>query len=223
MKKTSAFLIFFLMVSLIQLFAVATNFHLIANISKPFIMLSLIGYYWITAERRSVLFVFALLFCWAGDILLIFQSSAELFFIFGLVAFLIGHSLYMISYNQFRWSNTKNELLWTQKIRMSFPIILAGTGLITVLFPALGSLKIPVLVYALVLVAMVMTALFRYGRTSPESFWKVFIGAVLFMTSDSLLAINKFHTALPYAGLLIMLTYIVAQYIIVEGVIKHRE
>ena len=105
---------------------------------------------------------------------------------------------------------------------MSFPIVLAGTGLITVLFPTLGPLKIPVLVYSLVLVGMVMTALFRYGRTSPESFWKVFMGAVLFMTSDSLLAINKFYTPLPYAGLLIMLTYISAQYLIVEGIVKHK-
>jgi len=222
MKNTSVFLILFLFISIVQLFAAAAEFHLVADISKPFIMLSLAGYYWMMAERRSLLFVFALLFCWAGDVLLIFQPRGQLFFIFGLVAFLIGHLLYMMSYHRLRWADKQNELLWTQKIRMSLPIVLAGTGLITVLLPTLGGLKIPVLVYSLVLVGMVMAALFRYGRTSPESFWCVFLGATLFMASDSILAINKFYTPLPYAGLLIMGTYIGAQYLIVVGVVKHE-
>ncbi|MEJ0056458.1 MAG: lysoplasmalogenase [Bacteroidota bacterium] len=190
--------------------------------TKPLIMLSLTGYYWMNTDGRSVIFILALLFCWAGDVLLMFQSQAELFFIFGLVAFLVGHLLYMISYRQLRNEDTEHELLWTQKIRFSIPVVLIGTGLITVLFPKLGGLKIPVLVYSMVLVGMVMTALFRYGRTSLPSFWKVFVGAGLFMTSDSLLAINKFYTSLPSSGLLIMLTYIGAQYLIVRGCLDHE-
>ena len=111
----------------------------------------------------------------------------------------------------------------TQKIRFSFPIILAGTGLIVILFPSLGSLKIPVLVYAIALMVMVMMALFRYGRTGTRSFWMVFVGAAVFMSSDSLLAINKFYSSIYLSGLFIMLTYTTAQYLIVEGVLSHRE
>jgi len=42
------------------------------------------------------------------------------------------------------------------------------------------------------------------------------------MISDSLLAINKFMQPLPLSGLAIMLTYLLAQYLIVEGVLKHE-
>jgi hypothetical protein len=44
-----------------------------------------------------------------------------------------------------------------------------------------------------------------------------FTGALFFMLSDSLLAINKFYRPFPLAGFLIMLSYIVAQYLIVIG------
>jgi uncharacterized membrane protein YhhN len=222
MKRSVFFLFLFVAVSTAELLSMIVGWPMVHSVTKPLIMLSLTGYYWINAERRSLTFMLALLFCWLGDVLLMFESTAALFFIFGLVSFLIGHLLYMISYRQLRGDDTSHELLWTQKIRFSIPIVLVGTGLITVLFPTLGVLKIPVLLYSMVLVGMVMTALFRYGRTSSLSFWMVFAGAAFFMISDSLLAINKFYAPLPSAGFLIMLTYIGAQYLIVEGSLRHR-
>jgi uncharacterized membrane protein YhhN len=74
-----------------------------------------------------------------------------------------------------------------------------------------------------VLTLMVLNAVFRYGRTSSAGFWFALAGAVLFMISDSLLAINKFMNPLPQASLFIMLTYIAAQYLIVEGILRHVE
>ena len=43
---------------------------------------------------------------------------------------------------------------------------------------------------------------------------------VLFALSDSLIAINKFVQPIPYEGVLIMGSYYLAQYMIVNGVIK---
>ena len=223
MKRFSILLVLFIVVCAMELLALTFDWRLIHFVAKPLIMLSLIGYYLGRASKRSSTFIMALFFCWAGDVLLLFQMEVEIFFILGLVAFLIGHLLYILSYQQLRWSNKKNELMSTQKIRFSFPIILAGTGLIVILFPSLGSLKIPVLVYAIALMVMVMMALFRYGRTGTRSFWMVFVGAAVFMSSDSLLAINKFYSPIYLSGLFIMLTYTTAQYLIVEGVLSHRE
>jgi uncharacterized membrane protein YhhN len=62
-------------------------------------------------------------------------------------------------------------------------------------------MKIPVLIYAAVLTGMVLVALFRFGKTSSSSFALVFGGAILFMISDSLIAINKFLEPLPMAGI----------------------
>jgi len=189
---------------------------------KPLIMIGLMMYYWMQSPKPSMLFIAALIFCWLGDVLLIFQADNELFFIGGLVGFLIGHVLYIFCYRQFQFAPNDKELLGSQKARFAFPFILAGTGLVVILYPSLGNLKIPVMIYALAITLMVLNALFRYGRTTKKSFVLIFLGAIMFMISDSLLAINKFKSPFEGAGALIMLTYCVAQLLIVEGAIRHE-
>jgi uncharacterized membrane protein YhhN len=71
-------------------------------------------------------------------------------------------------------------------------------------------MRIPVIVYGLVISAMLLFAL-HAGATDYA------VGAVLFVLSDSILALNKFHTSFLLAGSLIMLTYGLAQYFIVTG------
>jgi uncharacterized membrane protein YhhN len=51
----------------------------------------------------------------------------------------------------------------------------------------------------------------------------VFTGAILFMVSDSLIAITKFLSGFDLAGLAIMSTYMGAQFLIIEGLLAHRE
>jgi len=218
MKKTA--LILFVLVAMAELFAVTFGISLVNTMAKPLIMISLMGYYILSVSQRNYFFVTALAFCWLGDVLLMFQGD-ETYFIGGLVAFLTGHVLYVFSYKQMRSPQSADGLLSTQKIRFSFPVILAGTGLVVVLLPHLGELKIPVMIYALVLTIMVLQALFRFGFTSKRSFALIFTGALFFMISDSALAINKFMLPLPMASLLIMSTYITAQYLIVEGAVAH--
>ncbi len=219
MRQAPAFLVVFFVVGIAELLAVSVGWNEVHMVAKTLIMLSLIGYYLSTIEKRNGHFLRALFFCWAGDVLLLRQDGEEIFFMLGLAAFLLGHLLYILSYRELRWK--EGGMMATQKLRVSFPIALAGTGLIVVLLPYLGGLMIPVIVYAVVLMGMVMAAFFRFGRTAPDSFWLVATGAILFMISDSILAINKFHTPFPSAGPLIMLTYILGQYLIVEGVIRH--
>lgn len=185
--------------------------------SKPLIVLSLLGYYWLSAEYRSSVVLAALFFGWLGDVFLLWSDL----FIFGLVAFLIGHLLYMIAYRQHRFSEPTKQFLGTQKARYAFPIILFGTGLVTILFPKLGALKVPVLIYASVLSLMCLFALFRYGYTSERSFFLALSGAILFMISDSLLAISKFFSPFEFSGVAIMCTYCCAQYLIVQGLLAH--
>lgn len=221
MLKQSPFLILFFLVSIAELLAVSLGWNEVHMVAKSLIMLSLIGYYMGAVSRRNGHFIRAAFFCWAGDVLLLKQADDEMFFILGLVSFLIGHLLYILAYRELRWPDKASGLLMPQKIRVSFPVALAGTGLIVVLLPTLGGLMIPVIVYAIVLMGMVMASFFRYGRTTPDSFWLVAAGAMLFMTSDSMLAINKFHTPFEQAGPLIMLTYILGQYLIAEGAVRH--
>jgi uncharacterized membrane protein YhhN len=212
------FLVCFIVAAAVHLAAGFLNWTLAEEISKCLLLPALAGYYLSKTLVRSTAFLGALLFCWLGDVILIWPSM----FIGGVAAFLVGHALYIIAYRQHRGEDRSGELLPTQKMRFSLPIILAGTGLIVVLFPGLGSMKLPLVLYGITIVVMVMTALFRYGRTTPDSFWLVFVGAVLFMISDSILAINKFLLPVCYASFWIMVTYMTAQLMIVVGIVRHR-
>ncbi len=220
MKKLTLYI--FILVSVAELISVTVNMPLVNLIAKPLIMITLAGYYLTNTTKRSSLFLIAMGFCWLGDVLLMFQSQEALYFMAGLVSFLIGHVLYIITYRKMRYEKSTNELLGTQKVRYSLPIVLAGTGLVVVLYSSLGELIVPVMIYALVLTIMVLQALFRFGFTNKRSFILLFVGALFFMASDSLLAINKFLEPLPLASLSIMATYIAAQFLIVEGIIAHE-
>jgi uncharacterized membrane protein YhhN len=191
------------------------------TIAKPLIMASLLLYYLYAAEseHRSRVLVLAVIFSFAGDVLLM----KEEYFISGLIAFLISHVLYIFTYREFSNEDSGNALNGLQRVRLAFPVVLAGSGLVVILLPVLGDLKIPVMLYAAALAIMVITALFRFGRTTSPSFWMVFAGAVFFMISDSILAINKFLTPVAFSGVLIMSTYMAAQFLIIKGLLKHPQ
>jgi uncharacterized membrane protein YhhN len=187
---------------------------------KPFIMITIGGYYLYSVRKEglSIAVLGAIFLSWLGDVLLLF--SEELYFKSGLSAFLLAHICYIISYRQHK-KKKDDALMKIQKVRFSLPIILAGTGLMVVLWPHLDEFRLPVFLYAVVLIIMTLNALFRYGHTTLESFWLVFVGAILFMVSDSILAIGKFIFATAHFAVFIMATYIVAQFLIIEGLIRH--
>lgn len=214
------------MVSLGELVAVAISAERLQWVFKPLIMLVLGAYYYTQSTQpisltKSVMA--AIVFSWIGDISLMFQGKNELYFMVGLGAFLIAHICYVMAYSQHIEKKEGAGLHGIQKFRFSLPIVLAGTGLITILYAHLGVFKIPVAVYAIVLMVMTLQALFRYGYTNTVSFWFVFVGAILFMISDSMIAVNKFLSSFELAGLAIMATYILAQFLIVRGLLFHFE
>jgi uncharacterized membrane protein YhhN len=217
MKKN--LLTLFFIVALGELVSIALGIELLGFICKPLIMISLGCFYWFAMkkEERSLVVVAGIIMAFAGDVLLMLPSQ----FVPGLIAFLISHLLYIVAYRQHRDDVDESPLKGVHTIRLAFPIVLAGTGLVIILYPALGDMRIPVIIYAIVLALMVLNALFRFGRTSAASFWMVFSGAVLFMISDSILAINKFLSPFEEAGFVIMLTYMAAQLLIIRGLARH--
>jgi uncharacterized membrane protein YhhN len=219
----SKILILFFIVALGELIAVAMDIEQLQLIFKPLIMLVLGIYYYTQSASMAKTVVAAIIFSWVGDVSLMFQSSNELYFMAGLGAFLIAHVCYVMAYSRYIEKREGFGLNGVQKFRFSLPIVLAGTGLITILYAHLGGLKIPVTLYAIVLMVMVLQALFRYGYTNTVSFWFVFVGAILFMISDSMIAVNKFLSSFELAGVAIMVTYILAQFLIIKGLLLHFE
>ncbi len=222
MKKSWIIFLVFTVVAAIHLAGQLLNAEMLSIATKPLIVPCLAIYYWMEAPFRSKILLTGLFFGWLGDILLMFADHGQGWFIGGLVAFLTGHVAYILTYRQLMWENADMGLLPVQKIRFSFPIVLVATGLITILYPAVGDLRVPVIIYALVIMLMAMFALFRYGRTTAISFWGIFAGACLFMVSDSILALNKFLAPIHLGGFYVMATYMAAQALIVVGARKHQ-
>jgi uncharacterized membrane protein YhhN len=160
----------------------------------------------------------ALIFSWIGDIILLFSDKGELYFIFGLVAFLISHLVYIVLFSkqQNTRTNDNKALFWIGILA----ILAYFVFMIDTLFPKLGPLKIPVLVYAIIITTMLFFAFKGSLKWANPANNYILIGAIVFVSSDSILAFNKFYTPITHASFLIMLTYCLAQYLIVTGILK---
>ena len=191
--------------------------------SKPFIILGLLVYFLQTTTpikgsvlRKSV--ATGLMFSLLGDTLLLFPGM----FLYGLGAFLMTHICYIIDFKL-----TQNHTINLMKVNFvkiflyNLPIYIAAAFVYYLVQSNLYELKIPVIIYIMVIVMMVTISRERFGRTNASSFWQVFVGALLFFTSDGILALNRFFQPIEDAGVMIMGLYMVAQLLILMGIRSH--
>ena len=187
--------------------------------TKPSILMALIIYFFIQSKSIStkmrIMTLAALSFSLSGDILLMFVDQSANYFMLGLVSFLLAHVFYIVIFLMRR----NPEINPSAVISI---LILYAIGLFYLLNDRLVELLIPVIIYMLVILIMVITAFLRQRKVSQKSFILVFLGAILFVISDSILALNKFYMPLKFSGLTIMLTYGLAQFFIVRGLLKQR-
>ncbi|GMQ26523.1 lysoplasmalogenase [Algoriphagus sp. oki45] len=188
--------------------------------SKPLIILGLIGYFFfITRPIASTLLtksvLGALIFSWIGDVLLLWPNL----FVYGLGSFFLAHVCYIIGFKLAQKQATRiDQVNFVRSFFFNLPVYLAAAFIFYLINPNLGILKIPVIGYILVIVSMVATARDRYNKCIPASFWQVFVGSILFLISDGIIAVDKFYLSFPEAGILIMGTYATAQLLIVMGI-----
>ncbi|MDH5366050.1 MAG: lysoplasmalogenase [Cyclobacteriaceae bacterium] len=228
MNKSKIALYLFAVIALLHLSSIALSLDMLDVYTKPFLMTTLLIYFLVNVRKNGhpayLLIIGALIFSWVGDVLLIFQIKHPNFFLLGLGAFLCSHVLYITSNRRLRNKAGSDELSKPRLARYDFFLVMICFALLLVLIPRIDNIMLfPILVYAVTITYMAITAMHRYGTTTTSSFWLVMVGALLFMFSDSTLAFNKFVTLIPNARLIIMTTYIVAQYFIIEGFIKHAK
>ncbi len=215
-EKTFSYVFFVILIAELICGSVE-RFSALHYFTKPAIVISLMIFFWNESQAISKLIrnltMLALALSLLGDILLMFVHVAPNCFMFGLLAFLLAHVMYILVFLKQR-----NPL----KKPMPFLVILLvyAIGLFLLLRSGLGDMLIPVFVYMLVILGMATISFLREGKTSKTSYNFVFFGAILFMISDSLLAINKFYETFLFANVLIMLSYALAQYFIVMGIKK---
>jgi uncharacterized membrane protein YhhN len=147
-----------------------------------------------------------LVFSLAGDVFLMLPSDQ---FVAGLVAFLIAHLFYSAAF-----ASEMSTLIGWHLI----PFVIYGIVIYIILVPSLGKLKLPVLIYILVILMMAWLAWERLSQTGQSGALLASIGAVLFIISDTVLAIGRFRRAFKLSRALNLTTYFAAQSLIAGSV-----
>lgn len=225
MRHFKVLSLFYFLVLAIEIYAEVMDDRQLVWFTKPILMPLLLVLFLLNAQQNQnkerIYFSLALIFSLAGDVFLMFKNDD--LFVFGLGSFLIGHLAYILSFSG-RIKDAKVPLL--KKLLLALPFLVFVVSFLLFLHPYITSnpetqpIFIPVMVYASVIGTMGYTALLRKNGTTASSFILVFVGALLFVLSDSCIAINKFVNPLPQSGLIIMLTYGVAQYLMTLGTLK---
>jgi uncharacterized membrane protein YhhN len=168
-------------------------------------------------SNRLHKYLFAgLVFSWIGDVLLEVPGGGEVMFIAGLGGFLVSLALYAFVF----FANPGRNKEFRNRIYLLIPVLLYGLAMGLYLYDHLGEMRLPVIIYETAMISMLAGAVTRIGKVNPTSYIMVLTGAILFIISDSVLALNKFVNPVTLSTLIIMSTYITAQWLITIGYIK---
>lgn len=204
-----------MMCAYVQLAALATTSQVLDwfelyQMFKPLAMLTLMFIGWSATHMPKPTkdwLVRALGMSWLGDVFLLYPHM----FIAGLVAFLAAHVCYIVMLSKDApWLHSRRALALSLSFAVLVFVVLDQYGL-----PA--DLRWPVAAYVLVIATMAAQAWGRAKHLGSADSLLVAWGSVFFMLSDSLLALDKFVSPLPLAGLWVLATYYVAQGFIVQG------
>jgi uncharacterized membrane protein YhhN len=200
---------------------VAKNRKRSRYVTKPGVILALLGLLWIFTgfQSRMIWFALALVFSLAGDIFLITPQEQ---FKAGLFSFLFAHICYIISYSETP-SPPVLPSLFLLAIFVSIGTVFYAKLAKGLVLAGKDKLKVPILIYLLVLTLMVFSALITLWNpfwTPVSAIWTS-VGALLFYYSDSVLAWNRFVRPLHYGRLGLTIAYHLGQIALIIGAILH--
>ncbi len=213
----------FFVLALLNILGTATLNQSLIYFTKPLLIPALAVWLTIASNhhkgeysffRRSVLG--ALVFSTLGDVLLMF--SGEIFFLLGLFFFLLAHLFYIgafTSVSSFKTGFLSQNSWWALPF-LAFPIVL-----LLLLWDGIGAgMRLPVAAYACVITLMALSVLNLKGTLTDSIFKSMLLGAGLFVVSDSLIAVSKFGAPFIGSSVVIIFTYILGQYLLVNGVVR---
>ncbi len=224
MRHTKILLPLFTLASVLHLLGELLHHLPLQNYTKPW-LLPLLAAYFISSvhfrfNRFNTAIFIGLWFSFLGDILLLFADARPSLFIFGLLSFLITHFCYLFAF--MRYSGARRGYV-VQHPWIVLPFLIFLISYNAFLMPGIpADLYVPVIFYSIAIIAMSLSALNLQPFIPSAAFIALFVGALLFVASDSILAFNKFQNQIkmPYIGFVIMLTYIAGQYFITQGAIR---
>ena len=209
----------FLFVAL-EALALQRNQPRLEYVAKPAVMIALFLWLWTSVGLQGALLWFGLgiLFSLAGDILLTF--SLDRFFLAGLVTFLFAHVAYVIGFNTplpevSGWSLLLAVIIGINGVRVMRRILAPLAA------PGQSQLRIPIILYGVVISIMLLSALMKLTDLSWNAVAALLVslGAFLFYLSDIILAWMKFIAPVRHGPIYNMLSYHLGQIALIAGVV----
>jgi len=208
-------IIFFVIVTFIDLYLISNNEEKKRYFTKPLIIPGIILIYLLFAHQYNKFLLLALLFSFFGDLLLLF-SEKKLFFRLGLFAFLSSHIFYIYTFIE-KISFNRISSFW---IPLAFiPYFIYAWKIFRDLRPYLEHYFIPVILYIVTIIGMSYASLFRFWTSQGPSYWLPLIGSIFFIISDTLLATRNFKYGQKKGWMSVMTSYVLAQLFIMIGFI----
>ncbi len=162
-------------------------------------------------DRDNLILGMALSFSCLGDIFLDLPGN---YFVQGLVSFLVAHFIYILLFVR-NWPRPLHPN--GRQLALTAAMLISSLLLSNWLAPDLGAMAKPVMVYICAITVMVVSSILA-DFSKPY----VWVGAVLFMISDSMIAAGRFKSPVPFAEYLIWATYYLGQYGIAIGFLREK-
>ncbi len=206
-------LVLFVLCSAADLFAVAKKSVRAERIAKPLLMPLLLAFYLLSAKQPDLFLVLALVFGFLGDTFLLGSGA---FFACGLLAFLLGHACYITAFLRPLDFSALSPIVWVPAV-LAYVLYIIPVG--RRIFPSVEpKLRPAVTLYAVCLLGMSCSSLLRYPYAAGLEFWLPFVGSLLFVSSDTMLAFRVFRKkSCGNSSIAVMVTYLLAQLMIVLG------
>lgn len=195
----------------------------VTNVTKlllvPFLTLHLgLNVYKLGSRYMKKIIFTALTASFIGDLLLIFQG--KVFFIAGMIAFIITHICYACFFfraGKFNWNKS------TEFVIAAGFLGFISFQLLHFLKPYIGNLYFPVLIYIIAICIMTSAASSLFGHKVLRALAVSFFipGSLLFVLSDSILAMNNFIYKDGFLNVVVMLSYGYAQCLMVQGFVRY--
>ncbi|WP_442587179.1 lysoplasmalogenase [Pedobacter sp. AW31-3R] len=222
-KKHLQFSIAYAIVFVLVVLARINNWSLLNEISTPCITVVLLLFLSIATRLKGRfhqrLFT-GLVFSLTGDALILMKNHNPSYFLYGLVAHVIGYIFYISAfYLDFRSAQELDKKGARIAILSS---LISCTTFYFILRPHLGIYKLPVIAHAFIMALLVMMASFRNQRVNAISFNLILSGAILLVFSTAALAYSHFIQPFQLNDTVVMVTYMAAQYLLILGGVERQ-
>ncbi len=223
LKKHNTFNVLYLLIVIANLYALISESQLLRILAIPFVGISLMLYLILITRLQNAFhkLIFAgLVFSLAGDVQLLFSTSAEFYLLTALLATLLSYILYSAAY----YLDFKTNLGLTKRVGNILFVFLALTTASFYIAASknLNEFKYPAFAYLIALTIMTVLSGYRHRRVNRTSFKLILTGSFAFVLSD--LSIGYYHFIEPENMMMVffLLAYLIAQYLVVIGSIERN-